>query len=36
VAIRAVFERMTVADLAERHRRRVQIFAPSELIRPRS
>ena len=36
VAIRAVFERMTVADLAERHRRRVQVFAPSELIRPRS
>jgi len=36
VAIRAVFERMTVADLAERHRRRVQIFTPSELIRPRS
>jgi Rrf2 family protein len=36
VAIRAVFERMTVADLADRHRRRVQVFAPSELIRPRS
>jgi Rrf2 family protein len=36
VAIRAVFERMTVADLADRHRRRVQVFSPSELIRPRS
>ncbi|HXY72432.1 MAG TPA: Rrf2 family transcriptional regulator [Actinomycetota bacterium] len=36
LAIRQVFERMTVADLATRHRRRVQVFAPSELIRPRS
>jgi Rrf2 family transcriptional regulator, cysteine metabolism repressor len=36
IAIREVFERMTVADLATRHRRRVQVFSPSELIRPRS
>jgi Rrf2 family cysteine metabolism transcriptional repressor len=36
LAIRSVFERMTVADLADRHRRRVQIFAPDQLIRPHS
>ena len=36
LAIRQVFERMTVADLATRHRRRMRVFAPSELIRPRS
>jgi Rrf2 family cysteine metabolism transcriptional repressor len=36
MAIRSVFERMTVADLADRHRRRVQIFAPNQLIRPHS
>jgi DNA-binding IscR family transcriptional regulator len=38
VAIRQVFERTTVAELAERHRRRAgpTIFAPSELTRPRS
>jgi Rrf2 family transcriptional regulator, cysteine metabolism repressor len=39
LAIRGVFERMTLADLAERHRKRVQrrpMFAPSELIRPRT
>jgi Rrf2 family cysteine metabolism transcriptional repressor len=38
LAIRGVFERMTLADLAERHRKRLQrrpVFAPSELIRPR-
>lgn len=36
VAIRQVFERMTLADLAERHRRLAEpmVWAPSELIRP--
>jgi len=36
VAIRQVFERMTIADLAARHHRRTQVFSPSELIRPHS
>jgi Rrf2 family protein len=38
VAIREVFERTTVAVLAERHRRKFEppVWAPSELIRPRS
>ena len=38
LAIRQTFERITLAELAERHRRFVSrpIFAPSELIRPRS
>jgi Rrf2 family cysteine metabolism transcriptional repressor len=38
LAIRQVFERMTVAELAERHRRRGErpMFRPSELIRPRA
>lgn len=37
LAIRRVFENTTLADLAERHRRRSQmpVFTPSELIRPR-
>ena len=37
LAIRQTFERITLADLAERHRRFVArpLFAPSELIRPR-
>ena len=38
LAIRGVFERMTLADLAERHRRRLArrpVIAASELIRPR-
>src|SRR3989449_7225567 len=38
VAIRAVFERMTIAELAERHRKMAEppVWAPSELIRPRA
>ena len=38
LAIRQVFERITVADLAERHRRVAvpPVWAPSELMRPRS
>lgn len=38
LAVRKVFERITVADLAERHRRVAAprpLFAPAELIRPR-
>ncbi len=37
LAIRQVFERTTLADLAERHRKMtvVPVWAPSELIRPR-
>ena len=38
LAIRAVFERMTLADLAARHRKRMQrrpVFSPDALIRPR-
>ena len=38
LAIRQVFERMTLADLADRHRRRLSrrpVIAASELIRPR-
>ena len=40
VAIRQVFERTTIAELAERHSQRAThgeqpIFAPAELIRPR-
>jgi Rrf2 family protein len=38
VAVRTVFERITVADLAERHRRVSvprPLFAPAELTRPR-
>ena len=36
LAIRQVFERTTVADLAERHRKRLEspVWAPSELLRP--
>lgn len=36
LAIRQVFERTTVADLAERHRKRIgsPVWAPSELLRP--
>jgi Rrf2 family iron-sulfur cluster assembly transcriptional regulator len=37
VAVRRVFETTTLADLAERHRRRVQrVWSPTELIRPQS
>jgi len=38
LAIRQVFERITLADLAERHRRVAvpPVWAPSELMRPRS
>jgi Rrf2 family transcriptional regulator, cysteine metabolism repressor len=38
VAIREVFERMTVADMVERHRRLTAppVWAPSELLRPRA
>ncbi len=38
VAIREVFERMTLADMTARHLRLTAspIFAPSELIRPRA
>jgi Rrf2 family protein len=38
VAIREVFERTTIADLAERHQRMAKppVWAPSELIRPRA
>lgn len=38
VAIRQVFEQTTLAELAERHRKRAErpIWAPSELIRPRT
>lgn len=38
VAIRQVFERITVAELAERHRRQtaLPLFTPSELLRPPS
>jgi DNA-binding IscR family transcriptional regulator len=39
LAIRRVFEQMTLADLAERHRKRMDrrpIFAASELTRPRT
>jgi Rrf2 family protein len=37
LAIREVFEKTTVADLAERHRRLAEppLWSPSELIRPR-
>jgi Rrf2 family protein len=37
VAIRQVFEKTTLADLAERHRRMAEppVWAPAELIRPR-
>jgi Rrf2 family transcriptional regulator, cysteine metabolism repressor len=37
IAVRQVFERTSLAELAERHRRRAErpLFAPSELIRPR-
>lgn len=36
-AVREVFERITLSELAERHRRRAQqpVWSPSELIRPR-
>ena len=36
IAIRQVFERTTIGDLAERHRRLAEpiMWAPSELIRP--
>jgi DNA-binding IscR family transcriptional regulator len=36
-AVRGVFERTTIADMAARHRRLarpVHVFAPSELTRP--
>lgn len=38
LAIRGVFERTTLAELAERHRKVAKrpVWAPSELIRPRS
>jgi Rrf2 family cysteine metabolism transcriptional repressor len=38
IAIREVFERMTLADMVERHRRLTAppLWAPSELIRPRA
>src|SRR4029077_487873 len=38
LAIREVFERTTVAVLAERHRKKFElpVWAPSELIRPRT
>src|SRR2546422_7549606 len=38
VAIRQVFERTTIAELAERHRKMAEppVWAPSELIRPRA
>jgi Rrf2 family transcriptional regulator, cysteine metabolism repressor len=38
VAIRQVFERTTLADLADRHRRRGEapVWLPTELIRPRA
>jgi Rrf2 family transcriptional regulator, cysteine metabolism repressor len=38
LAIRETFERITVAELAERHRKLTArpLFAPSELIRPRA
>ena len=38
-AVRGVFERTTIADLAERHRRiaqRQRVWMPAELIRPRN
>jgi Rrf2 family cysteine metabolism transcriptional repressor len=37
LAIRQVFERTTLADLAERHRKLSEplVFAPNELLRPR-
>jgi DNA-binding IscR family transcriptional regulator len=37
VAIRQVFERMTLADMVARHRKLTErpMWAPSELIRPR-
>jgi Rrf2 family protein len=38
LAIRGVFERTTLAELAERHRKVAErpVWAPSELLRPRS
>ncbi|HYV02898.1 MAG TPA: Rrf2 family transcriptional regulator [Actinomycetota bacterium] len=37
VAVRRVFETTTLADMAERHRRRIQrVWSPAELIRPHS
>jgi Rrf2 family transcriptional regulator, cysteine metabolism repressor len=38
LAIRQVFENTTIAELSERHQRRAipRVWAPSELIRPRS
>jgi Rrf2 family protein len=38
LAIREVFERTTLAELAERHRKVAErpVWAPSELLRPRS
>jgi len=38
LAIREVFERMTLADMASRHRRLTErpVWTPSELIRPRA
>ena len=38
VAIRQVFERTTLADLAERHRKMTErtVWFPSELVRPRA
>jgi Rrf2 family protein len=38
LAIREVFERITLAELAERHKQLAEplVWAPSELIRPRS
>ncbi len=38
LAIRQTFERITLADLAERHRKFTArpVFAPSELLRPRA
>ena len=38
IAIRQVFERTTLAELAERHQRMAErpVWAPSELIRPRA
>jgi len=38
LAIRQVFERMTLADMVDRHRKLTAspVFAPSELLRPRA